>query len=1135
MDIYHLVGAKFLSFCIIILTKGRIQASAPPFLLSLFMLSSASAFIYLLLAVWMSMHASISAHSFGVKLLTRFVRLPVPGNRDLQALTYKLKAFEHSGIGSLLRVPFQDRLKAEAQPAAERAEDFLKPRTQEQGSLLDDTPVAAQTEQASSSSLDPGGQQPSSSPAAGADGDAFAYAGVDMSGGDSLLAGGEGADPERHIRLFRELQAKWQCYDAYCRVCMGLGVNQVLQVLSYYAVCHTLVENSSPSAGIALVIMFQCTTIALAVLDLAGLKSREILAIQTLGSGPCILTTYMIFSSKRNMKGFLDAEDAFPYAPWAFLCTVVWLEAWVRVAAPSQTAAGLPRRFRQMLFLDVFHKEEEGDGSDGTTPSKIEGALFQEMIENVDDEQRDQLLEVLLDAAKQAASTMTLAQCAVRRWSAVAPWCPSGAQQRKLSGFREQMGKWMPTASAELERCAKLFPELEKQSLSDERSWRELTEEDRLMDPFVRCIMGPFAHDGVDESYYYDIEGEQPVFETNINERCPGALVLSLDATSSILHDLDHDLRCLLEARIVYDLESETSRRRAEFAKRQSERPKPLKPLKPLARKLTPAKAFPALVDLTKEKRLSRRKFKKLSQNEDDESAGKRDLTLAAMAGPDGRYFAPDGLPWQTLSRLTLVLQLCWAWAFAMSLLKEVNVYQHDFGIGKINPKVREKGGRRLISTDESSSLEEVNVTWPHGAFFKPRGIFSYSDEEFVISTPFAWYAMSSIRGTDAGSAYPVELGRSRALSSAALICGEWPASIAALLKTPRCMLGAPVVGGVAMRTLGDWSTDGTDSAEGLFVALEPSLTALSQLPRRPRSSGGAFSRTPRASSAAERQLKRSRRSGATPPAMAGTSSSSASWRLLTGSALRCGGIARSLLPGGERNVATFCLLLASFDGSSISLSVAPLPADAGDVDEDVASSQEQSEVSSSPPSLHASLSLLGTAVQAPAADAGSSLEALYRRRNRREAEVLGLHLSPGGRRLWVLLADGTVEAYDLRRAEALGRWRLRWPALSLQSQRLRATRPGALDASSESMGEVSPAMAAAWAGDFVPVGLCEHGSRHLLVLGRVAIGDPNRRFTDDLGGDDARREEPLLLRVSLPEDLIRADDDVATDSATRR
>ena len=144
------------------------EASAPPFLLSLFLLSNACAFIYLLLAVWLSMHAraldlralakrfrsatlasvwqshgfqaSIASHSFGVRLwaaqswlkarlcasarLTRFVRLPIPSMKQIaglrrvspfsrvSTLAYQwrstLKDYERQGVANLLRLPFQD-------------------------------------------------------------------------------------------------------------------------------------------------------------------------------------------------------------------------------------------------------------------------------------------------------------------------------------------------------------------------------------------------------------------------------------------------------------------------------------------------------------------------------------------------------------------------------------------------------------------------------------------------------------------------------------------------------------------------------------------------------------------------------------------------------------------------------------------------------------------------------------------------------------------------------------------------------------------------------------------------------------------------------------------------------------------
>ncbi|CAE8630141.1 unnamed protein product, partial [Polarella glacialis] len=65
----------------------------------------ACAFVYLLLAVWLSMHASIASHSFGVRLLTRFVRLPIPSPQQISSLSSRLADFEAQGLQNVLRLP----------------------------------------------------------------------------------------------------------------------------------------------------------------------------------------------------------------------------------------------------------------------------------------------------------------------------------------------------------------------------------------------------------------------------------------------------------------------------------------------------------------------------------------------------------------------------------------------------------------------------------------------------------------------------------------------------------------------------------------------------------------------------------------------------------------------------------------------------------------------------------------------------------------------------------------------------------------------------------------------------------------------------------------------------------------------
>merc|ERR1719379_2902713 len=78
-------------------------------------MSDAGAFLYLLMTVWLSMHASISSHSFGVRLLCRYIRLPLPGAGVMSELTNKLAEYENEAK-TMFRVPFLQRAQALAEP-----------------------------------------------------------------------------------------------------------------------------------------------------------------------------------------------------------------------------------------------------------------------------------------------------------------------------------------------------------------------------------------------------------------------------------------------------------------------------------------------------------------------------------------------------------------------------------------------------------------------------------------------------------------------------------------------------------------------------------------------------------------------------------------------------------------------------------------------------------------------------------------------------------------------------------------------------------------------------------------------------------------------------------------------------------
>ncbi len=84
-------------------------------------------------------------------------------------------------------------------------------------------------------------------------------------------------------------EAKWQCFDAYSRVSMALGVHQIIQSINYFVLGITLVENYTPTTAVAVSLILQSVALAVLFLDVAGLETWKMIVMQLVGSaqGPC--------------------------------------------------------------------------------------------------------------------------------------------------------------------------------------------------------------------------------------------------------------------------------------------------------------------------------------------------------------------------------------------------------------------------------------------------------------------------------------------------------------------------------------------------------------------------------------------------------------------------------------------------------------------------------------------------------------------------------------------------------------------------------------------------------------------------------------------------------------------------------
>ncbi|CAE8621886.1 unnamed protein product [Polarella glacialis] len=328
MDNYLIVNTLQLGFTITLFVEGRPEPDSlcPSWLTHLYTMCNVGAFLYYLLSIWLAMHASIAAHAFGVRLLTQFVRLPVPSDAQLDKSRGLAKEYESAGISDMLRIPLWKQQ--------------LKRLSETMGS-------------SSSADVEDIGVS-----------DVASDAGSDT-GFDAAFS--NTAAMLQHVRLYRQLQANWQSYDAYARVCMAMGTNALLHTLSYKTLGSLVGENNVPWPAMCCVLIFTMCAWVLAKLDLY--LSRRILAV----AGFLLITPpFFITCSLGFQKSELPIVFQLSYkvlVPAAFGLHTAWIIFMVRVAkAVPFGKVALPTNFRSVLYLDVFGwlAEEEVDEDDGT-------------------------------------------------------------------------------------------------------------------------------------------------------------------------------------------------------------------------------------------------------------------------------------------------------------------------------------------------------------------------------------------------------------------------------------------------------------------------------------------------------------------------------------------------------------------------------------------------------------------------------------------------------------------------------------------------------------------------------------------------------------------------------------------------
>mmetsp|Transcript_37748 Transcript_37748/g.87229 ORF Transcript_37748/g.87229 Transcript_37748/m.87229 type:complete len:937 (-) Transcript_37748:68-2878(-) len=338
MDTYLIVTAVQLGFCVMAFCEGRLQAGTPTWLIGSHTLSLVGAFLYFLMAIWLAMHATISAKSYEVRLLTQLVRLPVPSWTQLEGARTYASQFEQTQGRQMFRVPFvmgsQESVMDATRPATSSGVTAAQ-RAQAAAAGVS-LPADAEEEEPPTEAVDPWGME---------------RTGVTIPELDSTTR----ADPRqlRHVQIVSQVVQYWQAYDAFARVSMSMGTNQLVTALAYYVLGYVLISNHSPVAAWSALLLFIAVKLALIRLDMSLTACEFATVLVLVASGPVLAAVAAQQWSLHTEQGDLVVACL---SPVTYLMHSTWLVYLLYICGVAKQPGGamLPTRFRSVLYLDVF-------------------------------------------------------------------------------------------------------------------------------------------------------------------------------------------------------------------------------------------------------------------------------------------------------------------------------------------------------------------------------------------------------------------------------------------------------------------------------------------------------------------------------------------------------------------------------------------------------------------------------------------------------------------------------------------------------------------------------------------------------------------------------------------------------------
>eukprot|EP00434_Breviolum_minutum_P036586 symbB.v1.2.032419.t1/scaffold3894.1/size54726/1 len=356
MDSYLIVSTLLLGMCLGLFSEGRLQPGTPPFLIHYYMLTLSAAFMYLLMSVWLAVHASIVAQCSAVRLLTQFVRLPIPTWEALQNMRTFACNYEKLDAKDMMRVPFtrNPRASANSEP------------------VLPGGSASSKSSATASGPIDPWRLE------------------QHVEDWDLYELQHMPALRRRHVQLARHAARQYQSYDAFARVSMAFGTHQLMQSICYYCLGYVALQDGSPWASVGVLVLMCVMTISLVQLDFEMTSKEMAWAMILIIAGPSCAGAATYTWSVWGIHARFLVEVLLPltyaaHGGWLFF-------ALVKCGLETQPKTGviLPQRFRAVLYMDVFgvlkHNRWQEGGHSGhpahrsqNTPSREQSRSLHEL------------------------------------------------------------------------------------------------------------------------------------------------------------------------------------------------------------------------------------------------------------------------------------------------------------------------------------------------------------------------------------------------------------------------------------------------------------------------------------------------------------------------------------------------------------------------------------------------------------------------------------------------------------------------------------------------------------------------------------------------------------------------------------